>query len=447
MAMRQGCLVIVLLGCLAAAAPAGAADPLRGQQWGLGMVRADAARATSDGAGATVAVIDSGAAMSHPDLQGRLAAGPDYVDGDSDPADREGHGTHVAGVIAANAGNGVGVESVAPGARVLVVRVLDDDGAGTLDDVVAGIRWAADHGADVINLSLGPEVPILAGSGDYDAALDYALDKGIVVVAAAGNGPTPLGPGVPLCDQPSGEGRLLCVGAVDMRENRAFYSNFGRGLSISAPGGSAAGDIEEDILSTYHKVEEFGGPYAWMAGTSQATPHVSGVAALLVSLGVRGQAATQRILATARDVGAAGPDSTYGAGIVDAAAAVAGLARPAEGGGQATAAPAPRRTASARIALRRVHRLRTVLRRGIRVRCRAAGDGRCRAIAMAGRRLIAKGSRRVSLGRTVTVIARPTPRGRRILRAALRRKRAMRATVKVFLPGTRQLRRTIRLRR
>jgi subtilisin family serine protease len=460
--MRQGTVVLVLLACLGLAAPAGAADPLRQYQWGLTMVRADGARATSTGAGATVAVIDSGANLGHPDLQGRLIAGPDYVDGGS-PDDGEGHGTHVAGIVVANSGNGTGVESVAPGARVLVVRVLDSDGGGNVDDVVAGIRWAADHGADVINLSLGSEVPIVGASEDYDSAIDYALDRGVIVVAASGNGVTPAGAPLPFCDQPSAQGRLLCVGAVDRREQHSHFSNFGDGLGIVAPGGAGllGTSLQDDILSTYNRTEEYGGPYAYMAGTSQATPHVSGVAALLVSLGVRGQAAVQRILATARDVGPAGPDDMYGAGIVNAQAAVAGLARPGAGagggagggagtgtGGGATGGGATGGGAGsgARVSVVRIPRLSTVLRRGIRVNCTAAGRGRCRVLVLAGRRLIAAGSRAVTVGRRVTVTARLTTRGRTILRTALRRHRTVTASVRIALPGTRTIRRTIHLR-
>ncbi|HVE69674.1 MAG TPA: S8 family serine peptidase [Solirubrobacteraceae bacterium] len=465
--MRAGIVSIVLGACLALAAPAGAADPLRPYQWGLSMVRADGARATATGAGATVAVIDSGAAMGHPDLQGRLVAGPDYVDGGA-PEDGEGHGTHVAGIVAANAGNGVGVESVAPGARVLVVRVLDDDGEGGASGVADGIRWAADNGADVINLSLGSEIPIFGTSEDYESAIDYALDRGKIVVAAAGNGATPAGAPLPFCDQPSAEGRLLCVGAVDRDENRAYYSNYGDGLGITAPGGSAAGPAEDDILSTTPAraptlLAPGHGFYGYMAGTSQASPHVAGVAALLVSRGVRGQAAVQRILATARDVGPAGPDETYGAGIVDAQAAVAGLAPSGgagaggggagtgtgtgggdAGGGTGGATGTP--GSAARIAVSRLQRLRTVLRRGLYVGCTATGRGRCRVLVLSGRRLIASGSRAVTIGRRTLVTARLTRRGHTILRAALRRRRTVTASVRVTLPGTRTIRRTVYIR-
>jgi subtilisin family serine protease len=434
--MRRGSLATVLLACLAAAPPAAAApDPLRSHQWGMSMIEADPAHAVSTGTGATVAVIDTGADFGHPDLQGRLVAGHDFVGADDVPADGEGHGTHVSGVVAASTGNGIGVMGVAPGARVLVVRVLDDQGGGSLDWVAQGIDHAVARGADVINLSLGSDTPLLGGGegSPFDQAIDRALDAGVVVVAAAGND------GLPACDQPSARGRLLCVGAVDEFGGHSLYSNFGRGLGISAPGGSGTG-VGSDIWSTF-----LGGGYREEAGTSQATPHVSGVAALLVSLGLRGQAAVQQILRTARDAGFAGPDPVYGAGIVNARAAVAGLGRPGAGG----ARPSGSAGSAARIFVARVQRIRAVLRRGILVRCTAAGAGRCRAWADARRRRIAAGARALRPGRPVVVAARVTRRGRALLLAALRsrRPRTIRAAVKVSLPGVRTQVRTVLLRR
>jgi subtilisin family serine protease len=446
--MRRGSLIAGLGALLIAASPAAAADPLRSRQWNLDRIEADGARPVTTGEGATVAVIDTGAAFGHPDLQGRLVAGHDFVDGDDVPADGEGHGTHVAGIVAANAGNGIGIEGVAPGARVLVVRVLDDEGTGTIGHVAAGIDWAAAHGADVINLSLGPDGLIGGGGGEFDAAIDRALDRGVVVVAAAGNGLAGQGLALPFCDQPSGRGRLLCVGATDRNDGRAFYSNFGQGLAISAPGGAAVGPEADDVLSTVPSAQGPLGPYAYAAGTSQATPHVAGVAALLVSLGVRGQAAAQRILQTARDVGPAGPDPIYGAGVVDARAAVAGLSRPGATRAGTEAGSAGRPGAAARVSVARIQRIRTVLRRGIRVRCTAAGAGRCRVRANAARRRVAAGARAVAVGRPVTVAARVTRRGRALLLAALRRRpaRTLRAVVYVTLPGAPVQRRTVLLR-
>ena len=185
---------LALLLTLLAAAPAAAADPRRAAQWNLDLIEADGARSVSTGAGATVAVIDSGVQADHPDLAGRIGPSYDVVQRDATPQDGDGHGTHVMGVVGAATGNGVGVESVAPGATLMAVRVLGDDGGGSIDDVARGIDWAREHGADVINLSLGSEVPLLgAGGGDsFDGAIRRAIAAGIVVVAAAGNNGVPV---------------------------------------------------------------------------------------------------------------------------------------------------------------------------------------------------------------------------------------------------------------
>nr|MBA3300706.1 S8 family serine peptidase [Thermoleophilaceae bacterium] len=302
--MRRLLLTLVPMVLLAPAAQA-SNDPLYPQQWNLAMVESDAAHAVTRGAGATVAVVDTGFTPGHPDLGGRMVGGFDFVDNDGDPTDGEGHGTHVSGIIVANENNGIGVGSVAPEARLLAVRVLDDEGSGSNADVQAGIDYAVKQGADVINLSLGPDIfgTLLGGS---DPAIDRALDAGVVVVAAAGNS------AAPLCQNPSGQGRLLCVGAVDRGRQRSSFSSFGFGLGLMGPGGSGSSATGEDVLSTLKN-----GGYGEMAGTSQAAPHVAGVAALLASSGVKGQAAVRRILATASDAGPAGPDALYGAGIVN----------------------------------------------------------------------------------------------------------------------------------
>jgi subtilisin family serine protease len=415
----------IVLGVLALtpAAALGAGDPLRSQQWGLDMVESDAAHQTDRGSGAVVAVVDSGVDAGHPDLQGRLLPGHDFVDNDDTPQDGNGHGTHVTGIIAANAGNGVGVSSVAPGAKVMPIRVLDNNGDGDVARVVEGIDYAVSHGAEVINLSLGPDVPLVGSDDSYSAAIDRALDRGVIVVAAAGND------GVPTCEQPSGQGRLLCVGSVDKRGMRSFFSSFGQGLGVTAPGGSSVPVQGEDILSTWND-----GGYETLAGTSQAAPHVSGVAALLVSKGLRGQAAVKRILATARDAGTPGPDPQYGAGIVDARAAVAGLS-----GGDAA-------SGAARVSIPRVQRLRTAIRHGIEVRCRAAGRGRCRAKAKRGKRVLAYGTHRVRAGVTVTTWARSNRRARRMEWSALRRRKSFHVWVRVTLPGAAPVRRLVLLK-
>ncbi len=272
------------------------------------------------------------------------------------------------------------------------VRVLGDDGGGSIDDVARGVDWAREHGADVINLSLGSEVPLVgAGGGDsFDAAIRRAIAAGVVVVAAAGNN------GVPVCEQPAAGDGLLCVGAVDKRRSRSFFSSFGSGLGLVAPGGSgatAAGvSVGEDVLSTYT-----GSRYEELAGTSQAAPHVAGVAALLVSRGVRGQAAVRRLLATAVDLGPPGVDAQYGAGLVNARAAVAGL-----GGGGSESPGGSGAPAAAPVRLF----VRVRRGRGIRVRVRALHSGRVRVRVVRRGRLVARGSRVVRAGRASTVVAR-----------------------------------------
>jgi serine protease len=429
--MRRS-LALCLLALLLPAASAGAADPRRGAQWNLDMIEADAAHSVTTGAGAVVAVVDSGVQADHPDLAGHIGPGYDFVQHDATPQDGNGHGTHVSGIVAAATGNGIGVESVAPGATIMPVRVLGDDGGGNTDDVARGVDWARTHGADVINLSLGSEVPLVGATGGdaFDAAVHRALAAGIVVVAAAGNS------GVPVCEQPAAKDGLLCVGAVDKRRQRSFFSSFGSGLGLVAPGGSggsAAGMAGEDVLSTYK-----GSTYTELAGTSQAAPHVSGVAALLVSLGVRGQAAVKRILATATDLGAPGDDPEYGAGLVDARAAVAGLRGGSGGAGGGMGHPA----LPAFVHVKKHQRARTVLKRGIRLRVRSVDGGRVRVRVKAHGQLIARGSRRLRAEHAATVVARLTRRGRRMARG-----RPFSARVRVRLPGERHDRvRRIRVR-
>jgi subtilisin family serine protease len=407
----------LLLALLAPAAAHAADDPRRGEQWNLDLVESDAAHATATGAGAVIAVVDSGVQADHPDLAGQVLPGRDFVQNDDTPQDGNGHGTHVSGIALAAEGNAVGVSSVAPGARLLPVRVLADDGSGSSESVAAGIDWARTHGAHVINLSLGSEVPIIGAMGgdEIDAAIRRALAAGIVVVAAAGNN------GVPVCEQPAAGEGLLCVGAVDKRKQRSVFSSFGNGLGVMAPGGSLLGG-NEDVLSTVPP-----STYDVYAGTSQAAPHVAGVAALLVGKGLRGQAAVKRILDTATDLGPAGDDPEYGHGLVNARAAVAGLGGaggpggPSGGSGGGTAAKP----------FVRVKRRQRALRRGVRVRLRAATAGRARVRVRSHGRTIARKVRTVPAGRARTVVARLNTRGRRMAR----RPGALRARVRVRLPG------------
>ncbi|MEA2478805.1 MAG: serine protease [Thermoleophilaceae bacterium] len=413
-----------LLAVLALAPLAGAAnDPERSRQWGLDMIEADAAHQTTTGSGAVVAVIDTGVDAAHQDLAGRLLPGHDFVDKDDTPQDGNGHGTHVTGIVAADTGNGIGVSSVAPGAQVLPIRVLDDSGSGTDADVIAGIDYAISKKVDVINLSLGGlPVSALDSGGDFAAALQRAVDAGIVVVAAAGND------SLPICEQPGIQGKMLCVGAVDKRGMRSFFSS-GDGAAIMAPGGSAAPGTDEDVLSTLP-----GNQYGEIAGTSQATPHVSGVAALLVQHGLHGQAVVDRVLATASDAGVPGPDPVYGVGIVNARAAVAGLG----GGGSGGSGSGSGGSARGGISLHRVQHFKAVLSKGIRSRCHATAAGAC-SITVKHGATIANGSHTLKKAGTATLTVRPTAAGRKLLQ----RGHAFTATATLVAPGA--AKRTVQL--
>ena len=415
--MRPIVLALLLLALAPAASPA-ANDPRRGEQWNLDLIESDAAHATATGTGAVIAVVDTGVAAGHPDLAGQILPGHDFVQDDDTPQDGNGHGSHVSGIAIAATGNGVGISSVAPGAKLLPVRVLGDDGSGTSEDVAAGIDWARTHGAQVINLSLGSEVPIVGAMGgdEIDAAIRRALGAGLVVVAAAGNN------GVPVCEQPAAAEGLLCVGAVDKRKQRSFFSSFGSGLGVVAPGGSSLPAAGEDILST---VPPDG--YEEIAGTSQAAPHVAGVAALLVGKGLTGQAAVKRILDTATDLGPSGDDAEYGNGLVNARAAVAGLGSGSGGSG----GPSGGSGGTAVKPFVHVKRRQAALRRGVRVRLRAAKAGRVRIRVRSHGRTIARKLRTVPGGRARTVVAKLNKRGRRMAR----RPGALRAKVLVRLPG------------
>ncbi len=430
--MRYPIAVLSLVLCLLAAATGATAapnDPLRPQQYGMDIIHADQAHAVTTGQGSVVAVIDTGVLPTHEDLQGRLLPENDVIAGDKDRSDVNGtgHGTHVSGIVAANANNGIGVEGAAPGAKVLPIRVLDDTGSGTSEDVAKGIDYAVAQKVDVINLSLGGDAvsAVIGGDDVFTAAIDRAVKAGIVVVAAAGND------SLPICEQPSVQGKILCVGAIDRRGMRSFFSSSG---NITAPGGSGAGG-SEDITSTFND-----GKYTEMAGTSQATPHVSGVAALLASLGLHGQQVVDRIIATAAPAAAGNIDST---GVVDAQAAVAGLSTQGGHGGSTSGGAGGPTVRTAGVSYRRTQRIRAVLAHGVRVRCRTTKAGRCKVVVKARRRTIATGSRRATAAGKVTVAARVTPAGRRLLRKTGTRQRAVFAA---SVPGaSKRIRRVVTL--
>ena len=313
--MRRLAALAAAVTLLLLSSPAGAStDPGRAKQWGLDRIGESAARGT--GEGVVVAVVDTGVDLQHVDLRDRLLPGIDIVGHDSDPQDENGHGTHVAGIIGADADNGVGVAGVAPGVKLLPVRVLDADGSGALDDIVAGIHWAIDHGADVINLSIGEDTQAVFGPSLSGAVRD-AWKAGVVPVIAAGNQYV-LGSG--FSDEPA-----LVVSATTRDDGKPSYAS-GVGAAkwgIAAPGGEQP-MLGEDgaILSTYW-IAGKRDQYAYDCGTSMAAPHVAGAVAVLLGLGYTPQQAVDRLLSTAKDIGAPGRDSTFGAGLLDIAAATA----------------------------------------------------------------------------------------------------------------------------
>ncbi|MGN9804958.1 S8 family peptidase [Micromonospora sp. L32] len=336
-------LATVLVAVAATPAQAAGNDPLYDKQWGLRQVHAEQAWATSTGAGVVIAVVDTGVDLNHPDMTSKLVPGATFVDcgatscGNGDwrgpngkPDAGDEHGTHVAGIAAAATGNGVGIAGVAPDAKIMPIKVLEA-GSGSFADIAAGIRYAADHGAKVINLSLGalPGSQALTLTGLESAAtqaITYAHAKGVAVIAAAGNETAPL------CDTPAWEAGALCVAATDRNEVKAWYSNLGVKAdlrAIAAPGGAGLVNCDDDVWSSVPLgtgSDTCGqGNYDAYAGTSMATPYVSGVAALLFAQQRRLDNVYSVLMSTARTpLGLRGVYTPiYGWGIVDAQAAVA----------------------------------------------------------------------------------------------------------------------------
>jgi subtilisin family serine protease len=255
------------------------------------------------GAGVIVAVVDTGVAPA-PDLADRLLAGWNVITRDAAASDDNGHGTHVAGTIAEGEGNGLAEAGVAPEASILPVKVLSADGTGSDADVAAGIVWAVDHAARIVNLSLGGD----ADSAVLADAVAYARGKGVLIVAAAGNDGGAVG-------VPARLAGVLAVGAVDAALVRAPFSAGGRSLDLVAPG---VGILQQTLDGAGGYTDRS------LSGTSMAAPHVAGVAALVLAAGAATTpTGVARVLArTALDLGVPGKDAAYGAGLVRADAAL-----------------------------------------------------------------------------------------------------------------------------
>jgi len=288
-------------------------DPDYSKQWNFRSINIEPAWDETKGSGTVVAVIDTGISRV-PDMeQTTFVPGYDFVNDREEATDDNGHGTHVAGTIAESTNNNLGVAGIAYEAALMPLKVLGQGGGGTVADIAEAIRFAADHEADVINMSLG-------GGGDADVlreAIAYAHSKGVVIVAAAGNA------GANSAAYPARYPDVIAVSALDSSGAKAPYSNFGAGVDIAAPGGALKeGDLSGGILQNTINPETGEAVYLSLQGTSMAAPHVSAVAALIKSVGIEEPEAIATILKKSARVINEDQLNHFGAGHLDADAAV-----------------------------------------------------------------------------------------------------------------------------
>lgn len=252
------------------------------------------------GSGVKVAVLDTGIDLDHPDLQANIKGGVNTINPARSADDDNGHGTHVAGIIA-GADNTIGILGVAPKAWLYAVKVLNKNGSGFTSDIIEGLQWSVGNGIQVVNMSLGTSSDIQS----MHDAITAAYNAGIVLVASAGNS----GPGDNTVLYPANYAEVIAVSATDSADAIASWSSRGPDVELAAPGAS--------IFSTYK-----GGGYRTLSGTSMAAPHVTGTAALVIASGITDSNLVRaKLQSTAEDKGASGRDNLYGYGIIDAQAA------------------------------------------------------------------------------------------------------------------------------
>jgi len=287
-------------------------DPEYDQQWNFQKINIEAAWQQTQGKGATVAVIDTGVTRVRDLQQTEFVAGYDFVNDRREATDDNGHGTHVAGTIAQSTNNNYGVAGIAYQAKIMPLKVLSGSGGGTVADIAEAIKFAADNDADIINMSLG-------GPGESQAmkeAIAYAHKKGVTIIAAAGNEKRNA------ASYPARYPHVIAVAATDATGNKAPYSNYGAGVDIAAPGGTlSAENPQGGILQ--NTIDPRGGEvFRHLQGTSMASPHVAGVAALIEASGINHPDEIEEILTKSARQVKEDPMNYYGAGRLDAATAV-----------------------------------------------------------------------------------------------------------------------------
>ncbi len=304
-------------------------DPYYSYQWHMPMINTEQAWDQNSGSGVIVAVLDVGVAYEDfdvyaqaPDLaQTNFVPGYDFINNDAHPNDDNGHGTHVAGTIAQSTNNNLGVTGVAYNCSIMPVKVLDAAGSGATDVIANGIYFAADNGAKVINMSLGSSF----SSTIMEEACIYAKNKGVIIICAAGNS------GRKVLEYPAAYNSTVSVSSVRLDSTLAGYSTYNDSVDITAPGGDTGVDQDGDgyvdgVLQQTHDGSNYTSfSYYFYQGTSMASPHVAGVAALVISAsgGTLTPDEVQAILQnSAVDLGSAGWDNQYGYGLVDANAAI-----------------------------------------------------------------------------------------------------------------------------
>ncbi|MBC8073689.1 MAG: S8 family serine peptidase, partial [Deltaproteobacteria bacterium] len=302
-------------------------DPMFKLQWHMEQIRAPEAWLDTRGEGVVVAVIDTGVAWKDapgvkqvPDLaQTEFVAGESFINGLPEGLDDHAHGTHVAGTIAQSTNNGIGVTGIAYKAKIMPLKVLSKDGRGSVPGIANAIRYAADHGAQVINMSLGGPLP----SSVLAKAIEYAHKKGVVTVCAAGNEHRSK------VGYPAANKHAVAVSATDYGRQLTFYSNWGKDIDVAAPGGDTRADKNGDgspdgvLQNTILIGQPLKNDYLLFQGTSMASPHAAGVAALIMSSGVTNPDEVERVMKeTAVHPDKVEWDQKYGAGIIDAKAAV-----------------------------------------------------------------------------------------------------------------------------